>query len=173
MIIPTKSIRRATMLFGAAVFLVLAVGCSARADSTADSARQVDAHTCDAECQAQIRADIEYMAENFPTREQALQVRECVTARTGYDEFAELPADYGPPSLADVPSLTDAPGTPEPAHPIEEDMPFRLVERVLVAVGQRKPLRERVSGAFNDCIYDMGLEDTFFTPSHPGRRSTG
>ena len=161
--------RRIAILFGAIVFLVIAVGCS----TNADSAREFDPHPCDAECQAEIRADIEYMTENFPTREQALQVRECATAKTGYDEFAELPADYGPPSLADVPSLTDAPGTPEPAHRIEEDMPFRLVERVLVAVGQRKPLRERVNAALEDCIYDMGLEDTFFTPSHPMRRRTG
>ena len=166
-------LRRIAMIFGTAFVLVLAVGCSARADSTGDSARQVDDYTCDAECQAQIRADIEYMAENFPTREQTLQVRECATVRTGYDEFPALPADYGPPSLADVPSLTDMPGTPEPARRIEEDMPFRLVERVLVAVGQRKPLRERVNAALEDCIYEMGLENTFFTPSHPMRRRSG
>ena len=47
--------------------------------------------------------------KNFPTREQTLQA--CATAKTGYDEFPELPA-VGPPSL------TQTVGTPVPAnHP--------------------------------------------------------
>ena len=85
---------------------------------------------------------------------------ECATAKTGYDEFPELPADFGPPSL------TQTEGTPVPLNRIQEDMPFRLAERVLVAVGQRKPLRERVNGALNECVYELGLEDKHFPPRH-------
>lgn len=134
-----------TILFGAALLLVLAVGCSA-----GDDARRPDPHPCDAECEAQIQADREYLAKNSPTREDALQVRACATAKTGY-EFPELPAN-------------DA--TPTPDLRIEEDMPFRLVERALVAVGQRKPLRNRVYGAFDECIFELGLEGKYYAPRH-------
>ena len=145
--------RRIAILFGTAGFLILAAGCSSRAD---DAYRYEP--TCDSECQAQMQADMEYLAKNFPTREQTLQVRQCATAKTGYDEFPELPANHGPPSMT--------PGTPVPVHPIEEDMPFRMVERVLVAVGQRKPLGERVNEAVNECVYELGLEDRHYTPRH-------
>ena len=142
--------RRGTILFGAIVFLVIVVGC-------ADSPREFNPHPCDAECEAQRQADLEYLTEHFPTREQMLNVHECVTARTGY-EYGELPADYGPELLTKR--------NPNPTK-IEEDMPFRLVERALVAVGQRKPLRERVNGAREDCIYELGLEGRFYAPSSP------
>ena len=143
---------RIAMVFGALVFLVFAVGC-------ADSPRhyEPDAYPCDTECEAQRRADREYLVQNYATREQALQVRECVTARTGYEYENELPVDYGP-------ELLTKPRTAAQAKPIQEDMPFRLVEKALVAAGQRRPLRERVHGAFNDCIYQLGLEGRFFPP---------
>ena len=146
---------RIAILFGVAVFLAVAVACD-------DGPRRYDpdAYACDAECEAQRRADREYLVQNYPTREQALQVRECVTARTGYEYEDELPADYGP-------ELLTKPRTVEQAKPIQEDMPFRLVEKALVAAGQRRPLRERVHGAFNDCIYQLGLEGRFYAPSSP------
>ena len=137
------------ILIGAALFLVVAAGCSASADGVYHPEPP-----CNAECEARRQADREYYAENYPTREDSLRVRECATAKTGYDEFPDLPADSGPPSLT--------PGTPKPVQRIEEDMPFRLVERALVAAGQRRPLRERVYGAFNDCVYQLGLEGRFF-----------
>ena len=145
---------RISILFGAAVLMILAVACD-------DGPRRYDpdAYACDAECEAQRQADREYMAKNYPTRDQALQVRECVTARTGYEYDAELPADYGP-------ELLTKPRRAEYAKPIQEDMPFRLVEKALVAVGQRKPLRERVHSAWDECIYQLGLEERFFTPSY-------
>ena len=143
------------ILIGAALFLVVAAGCSASADGVYHPEPP-----CDAECEAQRQADMEYLAKNFPTREDALRIRECATAKTGYDEFPELPADFGPPSL------TQTEGTPVPLNRIQEDMPFRLAERVLVAVGQRKPLRERVNGALNECVYELGLEDKHFPPRH-------
>lgn len=146
--------RRIATLFGAAVYLALVVGCS----SSSDNPHRFDSPPCDAECEAQIQADMEYLAKNFPTREQTLQIRECATAKTGYDEFPALPVDNGPPNLTS--------GTAVPVHPIEEDMPFRLAERVLVAVGQRKPLRERVNEAVNECVYELGLEDRHYTPRH-------
>ena len=144
--------QRIAILFGVAVFLVLAVACD-------DGPRRYDpdAYACDAECEAQRQADLEYLTANFPTRGQMLSVHECVAAKTGY-EYGELPADYGPELLTKR--------NPEPTK-IEEDMPFRLVERALVAVGQRKPLRERVNGARDDCIYELGLEDRFYAPSSP------
>ena len=86
--------RRSAILFGAIVFLVIAVGCS-------DSPRHYNpaAYACDSECEAQRQADREYMAKNYPTRDESLQVRACATAKTGYDEFPELPLDPGPPNL--------------------------------------------------------------------------
>ena len=143
--------QRIAMVFGALVFLVLAVACD-------DSPRHYDpdAYPCDAECEARRQADREYYAENYPTREDSLRVRECATAKTGYDEFPDLPADSGPPSLT--------PGTPKPVQRIEEDMPFRLVERALVAVGQRKPLRERVYAALNECVFELALEYKYHSP---------
>ena len=147
--------QRIAILFGVAVFLVTAAACSPSADSTYRYEP-----FCDAECEAQRQADMEYLAKNFPTREDALRIRECATAKTGYDEFPELPADFGPPSL------TQTEGTSVPLNRIQEDMPFRLVERALVAVGQRKPLRERVNGALNECVYELGLEDKHFPPRH-------
>ena len=146
--------QRIAILFGVAVFLVIAAACD-------DGPRRYDpdAYACDAECEAQRRADREYLVQNYPTREQALQVRECVTARTGYEYEDELPADYGP-------ELLTKPRTAEQAKPIQEDMPFRLVEKALVAAGQRKPLRERVNGALNECVYELGLEDKHFPPRH-------
>ena len=147
--------RRITVIIGTVVVMVLAVGCS---DNTESLQRYEP--SCDAECEAQNQADMEYLAKNFPTREQTLQVRACATAKTGYDEFPELPAYSGPPSL--VPTTE----SPEPVHRIEEDMPFRLVERALVAVGQRKPLRERVNAALNECVFELGLEDKHYLPRH-------
>ena len=145
--------RRIAILCGVTVFLVIAAGCS----SSAYSADQYE-YTCDAECQTQMREDMEYLSQNFPTREQTLQVRACATAKTGYDEFPELPADFGPPSQ------TQTEGTPVPSNRIQEDMPFRLVEKALVAVGQRKPLEERVDNALDECIFELGLEDRYYTP---------
>ena len=139
------------ILIGAALFLVVAAGCSSSAYGVYHPEPP-----CNAECEARRQADREYYAENYPTREDSLRVRECATAKTGYDEFPELPADFGPPSLT--------PGTPKPVQRIEEDMPFRLVERALVAVGQRKPLEERIDGAFKECVFELGLEDRFYTP---------
>ena len=145
---------RIGMVFGALVFLVFAVACD-------DGPRRYDpdAYACDAECEAQRRADREYLVQNYPTREQALRVRECVTARTGYEYENELPVDYGP-------ELLTKPRTAAQAKPIQEDMPFRLVEKALVAAGQRRPLRELVYSAREDCIYRLGLEERFFTPSY-------
>ena len=139
------------ILIGAALFLVVAAGCSASADGVYHPEPP-----CNAECEARRQADREYYAENYPTREDSLRVRECATAKTGYDEFPDLPADSGPPSLT--------PGTPKPVQRIEEDMPFRLVERALVAVGQRKPLRERVYAALNECVFELGLEAKYHSP---------
>ena len=139
------------ILIGAALFLVVAAGCSASADGVYHPEPP-----CNAECEARRQADREYYAENYPTREDSLRVRECATAKTGYDEFPDLPADSGPPSLT--------PGTPKPVQRIEEDLPFRLVERALVAVGQRKPLQERVNIAETDCVWDLGLEDRYYPP---------
>ena len=146
------------ILFGAVVYLTLLTGCS----TDTHHVREYDP-ALEARYRAEEEASREYLVENFstleknlPTREQALQVRECVTARTGYEYEDELSADSGPPSLT---------GTPKPVRPIEEDMPFRLVERALVAVGQRKPLGERVNTAEVDCVYELGLEDMYFPPS--------
>ena len=146
------------ILIGAALFLAVAAGCSASAEGVYHPEPPCNAE-CEAEFQANIQANIEYYKEKLPpTRDDALRIRECVTERTGYDEFPVLPAEFEHPSQ--MPRL----GTPVPAERIEEDMPFRLVERMLVAVGQRKPLQERVNIAETDCVWDLGLEDRYYPP---------
>ncbi|MYD50249.1 MAG: hypothetical protein F4W93_02030 [Dehalococcoidia bacterium] len=145
--------RRSAILFGAIVFLVIVVGCSAGVKD----ARQSEPPSCNAECKAEIQANLEYLTENFPTREQTIRVRECVTARTGYEYEDELPADYGPELLTKPGGTSESP-TPEPA------LPSRLVERVLVAVGQRTPIEARKSRAFEECVWELGLEDRYYPP---------
>ena len=69
------------ILFAAVAFAVVAAGCSTQPEP------HTHTHSADA-----ARA---YLRENYPTREQMIQVRECATARTGY-EFNPLPDNYGP-----------------------------------------------------------------------------
>ena len=75
------------ILIGAALFLVVAAGCSASADGVYHPEPP-----CNAECEARRQADREYYAENYPTREDSLRIRECVTERTGYESslFCQL-----------------------------------------------------------------------------------
>ena len=56
------------ILIGAALFLVVAAGCSASADGVYHPEPP-----CNAECEARRQADREYYAENYPTREDSLR----------------------------------------------------------------------------------------------------
>ena len=67
---------------------------------------------------------MKYLAENYPTREQMIQVRECVTARTGY-EFGELSADFGP-ELLTKPRPADIEETPDEVMAVYTDCIFKL-----------------------------------------------
>ena len=120
------------ILFTWAAFVVITVGCSTASTEDHDHSDGGRAH----EISAEDMAAIEYMTENFPTRDQELQVRECVTERTGFDDFVELPdeANYGPPSL-----------TPD----TDADIPH---------------IPNEVNIAGTDCIFALGLEDRFFPP---------
>ena len=123
---------RKVILFAWAAFAVITVGCSTTSTEVHDHSDGGHAH----EISAEDMAAIEYLTENFPTRDQELQVRECVTERTGFDDFVELPdeANYGPPSL-----------TPDP----DADIPH---------------IPNEVNIAGTKCIFDLGLEDRFFPP---------
>ena len=126
--------RRNTILFGAAIVLLVltAVGCSIPSAHSSDHT-----HEYDPSYEAEREASLKYLIENFPTLEQTLSVRECITAKTGFDEFFELPADpadYGPPSL-----------TPEPRAPMPE-------------------IPDEVNAASEDCIFELGLEDRYYPP---------
>ena len=85
----------------AVVYLTLLVGCSTDTHHTHEHS-----HGYDPAREARFRAEEEasdtYLVENFPTREQTLRVRECITARTGFSEFPEMPSDYGPHILTPV-----------------------------------------------------------------------
>ena len=74
------------ILFAWAAITVVAAGCSTQPEPHTHTHFE-DSHSMD--------AAREYLRENYPTREQELQVRECTTSRTGY-EFDPLPDDYGP-----------------------------------------------------------------------------
>ena len=120
------------ILIAWAALAVIAAGCSTASTKVHD--HLVGDHTH--EINAEDTAAMEYLTENFPTRDQELQVRECVTKRTGFDDFVELPdeADYGPPSLTSDP---------------DEDIPH---------------IPNEVNIAGTDCIFALGLEDRYFPP---------
>ncbi len=78
--------RNYILLFALAAFAVITAGCSTQPEPHTHTHFE-DTHSMD-----EAR---EYLRENYPTREQMIQARECTTARTGY-EFDPLPDDYGP-----------------------------------------------------------------------------
>ena len=124
---------RNVILFSvAAVFLMLGAGCSGHSHS--DHTHGHQEHESDVSAEANGQASLEYLIQNYPTRDQMLRVRECVTARTGY-EYLPLRDDYGPNNLTKPDPVVDRP----------------------------KPPREARAASF-DCIFDLGLENRFFPP---------
>ncbi len=120
-----------TILFTAVVCLAILAGCSTQTHPT----HEHDA-VLEAQHKAEKEASVKYLIENFPTREQTIRVRECITARTGFDEFPEMSdaSDYGPHIL------TPTPGEAVPNFPPEVDR------------------------AGLDCVFDLGLEDRYIAP---------
>lgn len=110
----------------AVVVLLTAVGCSSSVDH---------AHTHDHSDEQSREASRAYLIENYPTRDQMLSVRQCVTERTGYEYPTELPANFGPGLLTE-----SRPTSLE--HPPDE-----------------------TRGVYLQCIFDLGLEDRFMPPS--------
>ena len=66
----------------------------------------------------------EYLRENYPTREQMIQARECTTARTGY-EFDPLPDDFGP-GLVGTPAPSTGRKTPNEVNDVFAECVFDL-----------------------------------------------
>ncbi len=121
--------RTKTILLSAVVCLTLLAGCSTDSYRT----QEYDpAH--DAKHRAQEEAANRYFVENFPTSEQTLRVRGCITDRTGFDQFPEMPSDYGPHILTLAPGETLLEMPPE------------------------------VDRAELECIFDLGLEDRYIPP---------
>ena len=114
-------------MLSAVVVLLVAVGCSTHAPG--------HTHARDHSDQQNREASRAYLMENYPTRDQMLSVRQCVTERTGYEYPAELPADFGPELL-------------KQSRPTSLDHP---------------PGETR--GVYLQCIFDLGLEDRFMPPS--------
>ena len=114
------------------VLVMLALGCSGHSHS--DHTHEHHTHESDTSNQANRQESLDYLIKNYPTREQMLKVRECVTTRTGY-EYPKLRDDYGPGNLTNPDQVVDSP----------------------------KPPREARAASF-DCIFDLGFEDRFFPP---------
>ena len=79
----------------------------------------------------------QYMIDHYPSREQMQQVRDCITARTGF-QFEPLPEDFGPQMALNPP-----------------------VDYVDQA---RRASSSAVNQAHVDCVFELGLEDNFFPP---------
>ena len=105
------------ILLAAVVYLALLAGCSTHTEPHTDTHIHTDSQSED------VRAR-EYLMENFPTRDQMLSVRECVTERTGY-EFSELPADFGPEYLTRT-RPPDVPIPPDEVFDTHVDCAFDL-----------------------------------------------
>ncbi len=101
-------------LLGAVLIWFLLAACSSHGD-------HVQTHSSD---QGNRERTLVYLAENFPTRDQMLSVRECVTERTEY-EFSELPADFGPEYLTKTPPKDD-PRPPNEVYDTHVDCAFDL-----------------------------------------------
>lgn len=123
-----------TIFIVTVVYLTLLAGCSTDTSRTTHGHSHLHDPALEARYNAEEEASAKYLVENFPTREETLKVRECITARTGFDEFPEMPTDYGPHIL-----------TPTPGEPLIEMPP-------------------NVDRAEFDCIFDLGLEDRYIPP---------
>lgn len=115
------------LVWGVALMCILLAGCATHADHDHDHNYTHD--------HVDHQANLAYLEANYPTREQMLRVRACVTARTGH-EYPPLPADFGPKYLYMKPPAAIA----KSRTPPEAD------------------------AAYPDCVFDLGLEDRFFPP---------
>jgi len=123
-----------TLRAGFVLCVALFVGACANNNPT-DGSRSVTDQADDA-----ARADdpaFQYLVKNFPSREQAQQVRDCITARTGF-KFEPLPEDFGVEFMLNP-----------PADYVEE---------------ARRGSSPKVSAAHFDCVFELGLEDNYFPP---------
>ena len=118
------------ILFAWAAFAVITAGCSTQPEPHTHTHFE-DTHSMD-----EAR---EYLIENYPTRGQMIQARECTTARTGY-EFDPLPDDYGP------------------------DLVAGLVETPAPRRARNVPNENEVDNVFLECVFDLGIQDRYYPP---------
>ena len=104
-------------IFVAVVFLALLAGCSTDTHYTYE-------HDHDHSDEPSREVAREYLRENYPTRDQMLRVRQCVTERTGY-EYPELPDDFGPEYLTKEPPAEE-PRPPDEVYETHFDCVFHL-----------------------------------------------
>lgn len=89
-------------------------------------------------------AALEYAREHYPSREVMLRVRACTEGKTEY-RFPPLPDDYGPHLLTSGdPALTEA------ARSAPKEVPL----------------------AFAECVFELGVEDSFYPPDEQQRIRT-
>ena len=121
---------------GAKAVLLVAVVCVTLLAGCSTDVRHAHDHdpAHEAQHRAEVEASVNYFVENFPSRDETLRVRECITARTGFDGFPEMPAEYGPDILTPVPGETPREMPPE-------------VDRAEI-----------------DCIFDLRLQDRYIPP---------
>ena len=81
---------------------------------------------------------MEYLRENYPSREQMAAVRACATDKSGY-VYPELPDDFGPHYLSD----------PDPSY---------------VASIAETDVPPGVSDAFTACVFELKFEHNFYWP---------
>ena len=106
---------RNCILFTWVVFAVIATGCSTQPEPHTHTHFE-DSHSMDEAS--------EYIRENYPTREQMIQARECATTRTGY-EFDPLPDGYGP-GLVGTPAPRTGRKTPNEVNDVFLECVFDL-----------------------------------------------
>lgn len=80
---------------------------------------------------------LQYLRDHYPSREDILRVRACAEAKSEY-KYPPLPANYGPQLLTE----------PDP----------NLVK-------QAKAAPKEVELAFTRCVFDLGLQDSFYPPA--------
>lgn len=105
-----------------------------------DSSEKSTAHS-----EVQDAESLQYLRDNYPSRDEMLRVRACAEAKTTY-KYPPLPANYGPQLLKE----------PDPE-----------------SVKAAKAAPKEVELAFTKCVFDLGLQNSFYPPAQQAQVRKG